>query len=116
MNTKWIFPVLAAGMINVASASDHDHDSDNYGSHSHRHAYPAQAQIRQWVEQGEILSLETILQRHNLPGELLDVEVEWEDDVLVYELKWIDDYRQRHKTWINASSGELLGDKVKDHD
>jgi len=111
MNMKWIFPVLAAGMISLAAhAGHHNEDDDDYDD---RHPRPEQ--IRQWVAQGDILSLEEILRLRPLGGELLDAEVEWEDDVLVYELKWLDSERRRHKTWVNANTGEWLNDKVKDH-
>lgn len=93
MNTRWLFLALAVGMINPAFAGKH----------------PDQSQIRVWVEQGEILSLEAILQRHPLGGELLDAELEWEDDSLVYELKWLDQQGQRHETYIDARSGVWLG-------
>ncbi|MDK2778183.1 MAG: peptidase [Pseudomonadota bacterium] len=75
--------------------------------------YPDPEQVRQWVERGEILPLEDILARHQLPGDLLDAEVEWENEVLVYELKWLDSDHQRHKTWIDAHTGEWLGDNSK---
>ena len=98
MNIRWLFLALAVGTINPAFAGKH----------------PDQTQIRAWVEQGEILSLEAILQRHPLGGELLDAEVEWEDGVLVYELKWLDSHGQRHETYIDARSGVWLEDESDD--
>lgn len=99
MNMMWLFPVLAAGTINLACAGEH----------------PAPQQIRQWVEQGDILSLETILQHQPLGGELLDAEVEWEDGVLVYELKWLDKQGRRHKIRVDARTGDPLTDNAGEH-
>jgi len=40
--------------------------------------------------------------------------VEWEDSVLVYELKWLDSHGQRHETYIDARSGVWLEDERDD--
>lgn len=97
MNTRWIFLALAVGMTSPAWAGKH----------------PDPAQVRRWVEEGQILSLETILQRHPLSGQLLDAELEWDDDTLIYELKWRDQDGQRHESEVDARSGEWLGDEHK---
>lgn len=99
MKILWLFLVLVAGTINASPASDH---------------HPNQTQIREWVNAGDILSLDAILQRHPLAGELLDAEMELEDDQLVYELKWIDQQGQRHETYIDATTGEWLQDELDD--
>ncbi len=93
MKTLWLFLALAAGTTEL-SASE----------------YPPPEQIRAWVSQGEILPLEQILAAQPLPGQLLDAELEWEDDCLVYELKWIDPSGRRHKQYVNARSGQWLDD------
>lgn len=96
MNTQWIFLALAVGMINPAQAGKH----------------PDPAQVRVWVQQGEILSLEAILQKQPLPGTLLDAELEYEDDRLIYELKWRDAHGKRHETEVDATSGRWLEDET----
>lgn len=99
MKITWLFLVMAVGTINPALAEKH----------------PNAAQVRAWVEQGEILSLESILQLTPLGGELLDAEVEWEGGVLTYELKWLDAQGQRHETYVDARSGELVKEKSRHH-
>jgi uncharacterized membrane protein YkoI len=90
---------MAVGTINPALAEKH----------------PNAAQVRAWVEQGEILSLESILQRTPLGGELLDAELEWENGILTYELKWLDVQGQRHEAYVNARTGEVIKDESKHH-
>ncbi len=98
MNIAWLFLVTAVGMISPTQAEPH----------------PNQTQIRTWVERGEILSLEAILQQSPLPGEMLDAELEWENDSLVYELKWLDHQGQRHETYVDARTGTWLADEHDD--
>ncbi|MBL4679115.1 MAG: hypothetical protein JKY88_00140 [Pseudomonadales bacterium] len=76
MKTMWLFLALVAGTIsfNSVARSDFDHD-----------------QIRQLVDQGKILSLDAILKKypqHNL-GRLLDLEVECEHGLIIYELEFL---------------------------
>ena len=71
-------------------------------------------QARQMVEQGTIKPLDDLLQIRPLPGKLLDTELEREDGVLVYELKWLDADDRRHETYVDANSGEWLEDEIDD--
>ncbi|CCU74094.1 PepSY domain-containing protein [Thalassolituus oleivorans] len=92
MKITWLFLAMAVGTINPAFAEKH----------------PNAAQVRAWVEQGEILSLESILQLTPLGGELLDAEVEWEKGMLTYELKWLDAQGQRHEAYVDARTGKVI--------
>jgi len=71
-------------------------------------------QARQMVEQGTIKPLDELLQIRPIDGKLLDTELEREDGVLVYELKWLDADGHRHETYIDANSGEWLEDEIDD--
>ena len=98
MKILWIFLAMVAGTTE-ALAGEH----------------PTSAQVRAWVAEGNILSLENILEMRPLTGRLLDAELEWEDNAsdgrcLVYELKWIDGNGRRHEQYINARTGTWLDD------
>ena len=96
MNMTWLFPVLVAGTISLPASSLAD-------------PQPGPDEVRAWVESGRIQPLEQLLARHPLPGRVLDVELESEHGTLVYEIKWLDDNGRRHKTYLDAASGEMLG-------
>jgi uncharacterized protein YpmB len=99
MKITWLFLVLVVGTTSPVFAEKH----------------PSAAQVKAWVEEGIVVSLESILQRHKLGGELLDAEIEWEDGVLTYELKWLDTQGQRHETYVNAHTGALINAPSDDH-
>lgn len=99
MKIKWLLLVLAVGTTNPVLADKH----------------PGAAQVKSWVEEGIVVSLESILQRHKLDGELLDAEIEWQDAVLIYELKWLDSAGQRHETYIDAHTGALINSPSYNH-
>ncbi|WP_221793239.1 PepSY domain-containing protein [Oceanobacter mangrovi] len=92
MKIPWIFLALAAGTINPALAND---EIDP-------------ATIRQWVEQGRILPIDTILSSPAIRGRILDAEVEWEDDHLVYEVKLLRGDGHRCKVYLDAETGTPL--------
>lgn len=92
MKILLLFLVLAVGTTSPAFAEKH----------------PSAEQVRAWVEDGTLVSLESILQQQQLGGELLDAELEWQDGVLTYELKWLDPKGQRHETYVDAHSGKLI--------
>jgi len=108
MKILWIFLAMVAGTTE-GFAGEH----------------PSSAQVRAWVAEGNILSLENILEMRPLPGRLLDAELEWEgpDDhkdrdkgnqgskCLVYELKWIDGNGRRHEQYVNARTGTWLDEE-----
>ncbi|MDF1763983.1 MAG: peptidase M4 [Oleibacter sp.] len=95
MNILLIFLALVAGTTNAEQ-------------------HPNQTQVREWVAAGDMLSLDVILQRHPINGELLDAEIEWEDERLVYELKWLDSAGLRHETYIDAKSGDWIEEEIDD--
>jgi uncharacterized membrane protein YkoI len=99
MKIPWLFLVLAVGTTSPVFADKH----------------PSAAQVKAWVEEGRVVSLESILQRHKLGGELLDAEIEWEDAVLTYELKWLDTQGRRHETYVDAHTGALIKTAPDDH-
>jgi hypothetical protein len=91
MNIAWL-PLLVAGMLTGISAIS------NASSH------PQPEQVRAWVESGAILPLEQILHQQPIPGRILDAELEWENRVLIYEIKWMDDNGRRHKFCLDAAT------------
>jgi len=70
-----------------------------------------QEQARRLVETGDILPLEVILEKHRAtaPGDILEIELEAEHGVLVYEIEWLDADGQVWKWQIDARSGERIG-------
>ena len=55
------FLLFLAAACSYPAAAEHDHYERRH------HEYPEPEQIRQWVEQGDILSLENILQKTPSP-------------------------------------------------
>ena len=76
MKTTLLFPALVAGTISCLAAA-----SEELG----------QAEVREMVRQGEIMPLEAILERFPAAefGKLLDLEVEREDGIVVYEFEFL---------------------------
>lgn len=68
------------------------------------------------VQAGRALPLEEIVAKANAayPGRILDVELEDEDDRLIYEIKTITDDGRVMKLFYDAATGELL--KARGHD
>jgi len=84
--------LISLAMVSVAW-SDDDHD-----------------QARQLMKRGEILQLETILEK--LPdtgGRILEVELEHEDGQLVYEVEILNADGHVVEYLFDARSGEFLG-------
>lgn len=89
--------LLGADFLGVGAArADDDHDR-------------ARAALRE----GRILPLETIVAKAgaDFPGDILDVELDEEDDGIVYEIKTITADGRILKLEYDAATGELL--KVK---
>jgi len=93
--------VWVAGTISGNAVAGNEFDSD---------------QIRRMVAQGEILSLDAILQKHRLlsSGRLLDLEVEAEDRRIIYELELLTPGGNVEKWVVDAQNGELL-EKENEH-
>ena len=95
MRTTLLFLALAVGTISFQVRSD---DALR------------PAEIRSLVQQGKILSLETILEQYpdETHGRLLDLEVEKEHGRIVYELEFLDSRGRVMELEIDAKSGRLL--------
>jgi len=94
-----IIAIMTLGLISTAACASDD---------------VSQKETAKLIEQGKIQKLESLLEIQSLSGELLDSELERKDGALVYELKWLDEQGSRHETYIDASSGELIKDKIDD--
>lgn len=68
------------------------------------------------LESGEILPLRTIIARleHDYPGQILEVELDRDDDLWVYEIKLVRANGVLVKIKMDASDGRLLGVKGRD--
>ncbi len=103
MKIGWLYLALALGMTSVffAQADDKDIQSN---------------QVLQWLKQGKVLPLEEILQRHEkrIDGRLLDVEVEKEGSIIIYELKVLRKDSSIFEIKINAKTGQWLKEEIED--
>ena len=73
-------------------------------------------EARRLLDSGEILPLEIILKnvRQIFPGKVLEVELEKEDQQIVYELEILGDYGIIKKIYIDAKTGNQLFSKEDD--
>lgn len=102
MKILLLFLALAVGTTSPAAArADRDPDS---------------ATVRRWVDEGRVLPLEELLDRHRdrITGRLLDLEVEREHGRIVYELEVVDDRGVVHEIYLDAQSGDWLGEELED--
>ena len=101
MKTIYLFLALVVGTISGYLYADDDVSPD---------------QIRRMVEKGEILSLETILNRYpeKTYGKLLDLEVEREHGKLIYELEFLRSDGRVVELEIDAHNGQLLEQEIED--
>lgn len=90
-----LFLVLVAGTISPFAQA-----SDELG----------RAEIRRLVEAGRILPLEVILERYpeKQYGRLLDLEIEREHGMMIYELGFIGEDGRVQEIKIDAENGDLL--------
>ncbi len=79
-------------------ADDHDHE-----------------QALQLHKTGKILALEQILviSRQQIAGRILEVELEREQDTLIYELEILDDKGRVWELKIDATNGQLLEQELE---
>lgn len=89
---------LACLLAASPAAADSDHD-----------------RARSAREAGRILPLADILDRaaRDRPGQVVDVELEREDGVLVYELKVLTEDGRVAKLYYDAANGALLRSRYK---
>lgn len=73
-------------------------------------------EARRLVESGEVLSLQSILDKYRVdyPGRVIEVELENKRDQIIYEIEIVDDSGEVRELHINARNGELLQDKRED--
>ena len=100
MKILWIFLVLALGMISTA-----------YGGKE-----LDAAEVRDRVAAGEILPFQTIFDQQSarLTGKILDLEIEYEDHVLTYEVKLLQADGHVKEIYLNAKTGEILKEEIDD--
>jgi uncharacterized membrane protein YkoI len=73
-------------------------------------------QAKKLLDAGEILSLEKILAKISTqyPGHILEVELEIEDNISLYEIELVDSKGQVWEFKINARTGEIIERKQDD--
>ncbi|MFT4012191.1 MAG: PepSY domain-containing protein [Paracoccus sp. (in: a-proteobacteria)] len=71
---------------------------------------PDMRMARELVQQGKILPLTTILDRlqQSHPGQVVEVELEYEDGVLVYEIDLITPQGHLIEVDMDAATGDIL--------
>ncbi len=101
LNCKNIVALCLAVLLLVANAAFADSDYE---------------QAQKLREAGEILPLETILQKLHTryPGKVLEVELENKHDLLIYEIEILDEEGKVWEIKVNAKTGELLKRKKDD--
>lgn len=83
------------GYSTVASADDDAED---------------QARARAAVARGEVLPVSRILEiaQREVPGQVIDVELEWDDDRLEYDVKVLTESGRVREVEIDAGNGRVL--------
>jgi uncharacterized membrane protein YkoI len=66
-------------------------------------------QARRLVEEGRIQPLSAILSRESIqPGQILEVELEEEDDLLIYEIELLDESGHVWELKFDAVTGSMI--------
>ena len=101
MKMMLLFPALVAGTISYHVAASED---------------LSQSEIRELVRQGEIMPLETILAQFPAAefGKLLDLEVEREHGIIVYEFEFLRTDGRIVEVEVDASNGRILEQEIED--
>lgn len=70
------------------------------------------------VQAGQVLPLKTLLDRleRDHPGQLLEVELEEDDGLLVYEVKLLQPDGRLVKLKVDAATGDVLNQRVRTGD
>ena len=101
MKTMLLFPALVAGTISLQAGASEE---------------VSQSEVRELVRAGEILPLQTILER--LPaesyGRLLDLEVEREHGSIVYEFEFLRADGHIVEIKVDARDASVLEQEVED--
>ena len=101
---RWLLLWFWAGGLLLAPAMasplEHDHD-----------------RAERAVQAGQVLSLQSMLQKLQLqyPGQVLEVELEDDDGRWVYEVKLLQAGGQLLKIKLDAQTAEVLQSKIKAH-
>ena len=100
MKMTFILPALVAGTISFHAGASED---------------ISQAEIRELVGSGKILPLETILERFppKTYGKLLDLEVERERGLVIYEFEFLRADGQVLEVEVDARDGTILESEVE---
>jgi uncharacterized membrane protein YkoI len=101
MKMMFLLPALVAGTISFHAGASED---------------ISQAEIRDLVGSGEILPLETILEEFppNEYGKLLDLEVEREHGIIIYEFEFLRSDGLVLKVEVDARNGSILEQEIED--
>ena len=101
MKMMFLLPALVAGTISFHVGASED---------------ISQAEIRDLVGSGEILPLETILEEFppNEYGKLLDLEVEREHGIIIYEFEFLRSDGLVLKVEVDARNGSILEQEIED--
>jgi uncharacterized membrane protein YkoI len=99
VNYKKIVPFCLVLLVANSAFADSDYD-----------------RAQQLREAGEILPLETILQKLHTrhPGKVLEVELENEHGQVIYEIEILDDKGKVREIKVNAKTGEQLQQEKDD--
>lgn len=89
------YPLIGLFVIGLASFSAYSDDDDR---------------ARSLLERGKIVSLETLLIsiRQHGDWQILEIELEPEDNLLIYEVELLDQQGQVHKLKFDAKTGQEL--------
>ena len=107
---RQLYPLAAAALLALAAAPVHaDDDDDDDDRRDH-------VEARALLERGEILPLARILEivRAQVPGDVIEVELDRDDGVWEYEVKVLTAAGIVRKVELDARDGTVL--KVKDDD
>lgn len=99
----WIFPGLLAVAILFSPPALADRNVD-------------QDDVPALVKEGKVRPLSELLALHpgRLAGHLLDAELEYEDDVLVYEIEVLGQDGVVREFYLDAATGTVLKEEIED--
>lgn len=97
--------ILAIAVSNPAIAR-HGRDDDDIGHEA----------ARRLLESGKILSLDEILARvsQRVPGKLIETQLEYDDGLIMYDLKILRPDGRVQEVEVDAATGEII--KIEDDD
>jgi uncharacterized membrane protein YkoI len=101
MKIRLIFLAMVVGTICNTAQADRNNSAEA---------------VREWVVEGKMLPFETIFQmnRQHLTGKILDLEVEKEDGLIIYEIEQLKDNGEVSEIYIDAVTGKFLKEEAED--